>query len=74
MNHFGGYSQFQISVEGFWQNQAGKLYHDTHKSIWVTYIEIPENIAFFQDFRRRLEEIIGQESIFMAITRNISIL
>ncbi len=74
VSRFEGYSQFKTPVEGVWQNQTGRLFRDTHKSLWVICPDTPENIIFFQQFKIQLENLLQQESIFMTVTHNVTIL
>ncbi len=74
IRQFGGYSQLSIPLEGFWQNQNGRLFRDRHKYIWVICDNTSENLEFFKKFRTQLEELLQQESIFITTTPNVTIL
>jgi hypothetical protein len=74
INHFGGYTQSTTPDEGVWRNQDGRTFHDIHKSVMVVCDKTQENIAFLRQLKKQLEELLHQESIFMTITNNVTIL
>jgi hypothetical protein len=63
INRFRGYTQSIVPTQGIWQNPDGRRFHDNHRLVWIVCDNTPENIDFFQRFRRRLETLLEQESI-----------
>ncbi len=68
---FGGYSQSRVPEEVYCRNPDGRRFYDRHKEIQLICVENLENNIFFQNFKKKLEELTKQKPILMKLTRDV---
>ena len=65
IDRFGAMSYSPNSILGVWKSEDGKPYDDDLFLLTVDVEDIPENRAFFVEFKKTLLERFKQKDIYM---------
>ena len=71
IDRFKGYTQYNGDIQGSWRSNSGIQYTDKHKQISVICFDTRVNRIFFEQFKKQLEELLNQESIFITAIKNV---